>query len=162
MLSRSFMVAAAGTPADNCGVAGDFIDPLDWGLANAAAAGLGRVAVLRADRRFRASGRVPCGLRVISGRQPGLSGRWRLGVAALSRQGLDFRPRWRRVRGACPPIRVLAVDGPPRAPFGDEILKLPGSVVQVQTPTAILEWALPARYQPAACERLALAHWDPA
>jgi hypothetical protein len=156
------VVAAAGACADNCGVAGDFIDPVDWGLANAAAAGIGRMVAMRADHRFRTSGRVPCGLRVISGSQAGLSGRWRLGVASLSRRRLKFRPRWRRVRGACPPIRVLAVDGPPRAPRGDEILKLPGSIVQVQTPTAILEWALPARYQPAACARLELAHWDPA
>jgi hypothetical protein len=144
------------------GMDGDFIDPVDWGLANAAAVGIGRMATMRADRRFRASGRVPCGLRVIGGSQPGLSGRWRLGVASLSPRCLEFRPRWWRVLGACPPIEVLAVDGPPRAPCGDEILKLPGSVVQVQTPTATLEWALQARYQSAACARLALAHWDPA
>jgi len=117
---------------------------------------------MRADRRFRKSGRVQCGLRVIDGNQPGLSGRWRLGVASVSPRRLDFRRRWWRVLGECPPIEVFAVHGPPRAPFGDEILKLPGSVVQIQTPTATLEWALHDRYQSAAFARLEVAHWVPA
>ena len=64
--------------------------------------------------------------------------------------------------GACPPIEVIAVHGPPRAPTGDEILKLPGSIVQVQAPTATLEWALHDRYQSAAFARLKVAHWVPA
>ena len=45
--------------------------------------------------------------------------------------------------------------------FGHEILKLPGGIVQVQTPTANLEWALPDRYQSAAVARLKVAHWVP-
>jgi len=40
-------------------VASDFTDPVEWGLANAAGAGIGRVAMMHADRRFRKSGRVP-------------------------------------------------------------------------------------------------------
>jgi len=44
-------------------------------------------------------------------------------------------------------------------PSGDEILKLPGSVVQVQTPSAVLEWALHGRYQSPAFARLEVAHW---
>jgi len=150
-------------------VADDFVDPVDWGLANAAGFGIGRVTTMRADRRFRKSGRVQCGLRIIDGNQPGLSGRWRLGVAYVSPRRLDFRRRWWRVLGECPPIEVLAVHGPPRAPcgsprapFGDEILKLPGSIVQIQTPAAVLEWALRDRYQSAAFARLEVAHWVPA
>jgi hypothetical protein len=135
-------------------VANDFVDPFDWGLANAAGTGIARLTNVRADRRFRKSGRVLCGLRVIDGNQPGLSGRWRLGVASPSPGRLDFRPRWWRVRGECSPIEVFAVHGPPRVPAGDEILKLPGTVVQIQTPTATLEWALDARYQSASVERL--------
>jgi hypothetical protein len=143
-------------------VAGDFVDPVEWGLANAAGAGVGRVANMHADRRFRKSGRVRCGLRVIDGIQPGLSGRWLVGVASFSARGLDFRRRWWRVLGECPPIEVVAVHGPPRAPSGDEILKLPGSVVQIQTPTATLEWALHDRYESAALARLKVAQWVPA
>jgi hypothetical protein len=143
-------------------VANDFADPVEWGLANAAGAGIERVANMRANRRFRKSGRVQCGLRVIDGNQPGLSGRWRVGVASFSPRSLDFRRRWRRVLGECPPIEVIAVHGPPRAPSGDEILKLPGSIVQIQTPTATLEWALHDRYQSAAFARLKVAHWVPA
>jgi hypothetical protein len=150
-------------------VADDFVDPVDWGLANAAGFGIGRLAAMRADRRFLASGRVRCGLRVIDGKQPGLSGRWRVGVASVSRRRLKFgRSGW-RVFGECPPIAVLAVYGPPRAPhgsprspFGDEILKLPGSIIQIQAPAAVLEWALHDRYQSAAIARLGFARWVPA
>jgi len=117
---------------------------------------------MRADRRFRKSGRVQSGLRGIDGNQPGLSGRWRLGVASLSPRRLDFLRRWWHVLGECPPIEVFAVHGPPRAPFGNEILKLPGNVVQIQTPIATLEWALHERYQSAAFARLKIAHWVPA
>jgi hypothetical protein len=135
-------------------VAGDFVDPVEWGVANAAEAGIGLVVNMHADRRFRKSGRIRCGLRVIDGNQPGLSGRWRVGMASFSARRLDFRRRWRRVLGECPPIEVIAVHGPPRVLSGDEILKLPGSVVQIQTPTATLEWALHERYQSAAVTRL--------
>lgn len=150
-------------------MADDFVDPVDWGLANAAGFGIGRVAAWRADRRFLASGRVRCGLRVIDGTQPGLSGRWQAGVASVSRRRLEFRRRGWLVSGACPRIKVLAVHGPPRAPrgsprspFGDELLKLPGSIVQIQTPAAVLEWSLHDRYQSAAIARLGFAHWVPA
>lgn len=144
----------------------DFVDPVDWGLANAAGFGIGRAAAMRADRRFRESGRVTCGLRVIDGKQPGLSGRWQVGVASVSRRRLEFRRRGWWVFRECPLIKVLAVYGPPRArlgspgsPFGDEILKLPGSIVQIQTPAAVLEWTLHDRYQSAAIARLGFDHW---
>jgi hypothetical protein len=153
---------AAGPWPILASVADDFADAVEWGLANAAGAGIGRVANMHADRRFRKSGRVRCGLRVIDGNQPGLSGRWRVGVASFSARRLDFRRRGWRVFGECPPIEVVAVHGPPRAPFGDEILKLPGRVVQIQTPTATLEWALHDHYQPAAVARLKVAPWIPA
>jgi hypothetical protein len=143
-------------------VASDFTDPVELGLANAAGAGIGRVAMMHADRRFRKSGRVRCGLRVIDGNQPGLSGRWRVGVASFSVRRLEFLRRWWRVLGECPPIEVIAVHGPSRAPSGDEILKLPGSIVQIQTPTATLEWALHVRYQSAAVAQLKVAQWVPA
>ena len=143
-------------------MAGDFADPVEWGLANAARAGLGRAAIVRADRRFRKSGRVRCGLRVIDGNQPGLSGRWRVGVASFLPRRLHFLRRWRRVLGGCPPIEVVAVPGPPRAPSGREVLKLPGSIVQIQTPAATLECALPDRYRPAVLARLKVACWLPA
>lgn len=132
------------------GVGDNFTDPFEWGLSNAAGAGIGRLASMRADRRFRKSGRVRCGLRVIDGNQAGLSGRWLVGAASFSARRLDFLRRWRRVLGGCPPIEIVAVRGPPRAPWGNEILKLPGSIVQIQTPTATLEWALHDRYQSAA------------
>ena len=135
-------------------MASDFTDPVEWGLANAAGAGIGRVAMMHADRRFRKSGRVRCGLRVIDGSQPGLSDRWRLGVASVSRRRLNFRRRWWHGPGACPTIKVLAVHGPPRMPSGDEVLKLPGSIVRIQAPAATLEWALYGRYQSAAFARL--------
>ncbi len=51
---------------------------------------------------------------------------------------------------------------PGLSPFGDEILKLPGSIIQIQDPAAILEWALHDRYQSAAIARLGFARWVPA
>lgn len=154
-------MSAAGPEPILGSVDGDFTDPVEWGLANAAGAGIGRVASMRADRRFRKSGHARCGLRVIDGSQPGLSGRWRVGVASFSARRLDFRRRWWRVLGGCPPIEVVAIHGASRAPSGDEILKLPGSVVQIQTPTATLEWALRDRYLSAATARLKVAQWVP-
>jgi hypothetical protein len=79
-------------------------------------------------------------------------------VASVSRRRLGFRQRWWRARAECPPIKVLAVHGPPRALSGNEIMKLPGSIVRIQTPTATLEWALHHRYQSAAVARLEVAH----
>jgi hypothetical protein len=116
---------------------------------------------MRADRRFGKSGRIQCGLRVIDGNQPGLTGRWRVGTASVSRRRLNFRRRWGGVLGEWPPIEVFAVHGPPRVPFGHEILKLPGSIVRIQTPTATLEWAFHDRYQSAAFALLGIAHWVP-
>jgi hypothetical protein len=117
---------------------------------------------MRADRRFRKSGRFQCGLRVIDGHQPGLSVRWRVGVAFASPRCLDFFWRWWRVLDECPPIEVLAVREPPRAPLGNEILKLPGGVVQIQTPAANLEWALHDRYRSEVFARLEVVPWVPA
>jgi hypothetical protein len=159
---RGLSLPGTGRQPILASVASDFTDPVEWGLANGAGAVIRRAADMRADRRFRKSGRVQCGLRVIDGHQPGLAGRWRVGVASFSPQRLDFRRRWWRVLGECPPIEVFAVHGPPRAPSGDEILKLPGSVIQIQTPTATLEWALHERYQSAVIARLEIAHWVPA
>jgi hypothetical protein len=141
-------------------VAGDFIDPIDWGVTTAAGAGIERAVQARADLRFRKSGRIPCGVRVLDGNQPGLSGRWRVGVASVSHRRLDFRRRWWRALGECPPIEVFAVHGPPRGRSSDEVLKLPGSIVQVQTSTATLEWALNERYQSAVFARLEVAYWE--
>jgi hypothetical protein len=141
---------------------GDFTDPVEWGLANAAQAGIGHVVNMRADRTFKKSGRARCGLRVIDGNQPGLSGRWRVGVASFSARRLTFRRRGWRLLGECPPIQVVAIQGPARALAGDEVLKLPGGDVQILTPTATLEWALRDRYRPAAVERLKVAQRVPA
>ena len=55
-------------------------------------------------------------------------------------------------------VKVLAVHGPPRMPAGDEVLKLPGSIVRIQAPAATLEWALYGRYQSAALARLEVPH----
>jgi hypothetical protein len=64
--------------------------------------------------------------------------------------------------GTCPPIEVVAIHGPARAPVGKEILKLPGNIAQILTPTATLEWAIRDRYRPAAIARLKVAEQAPA
>jgi hypothetical protein len=127
--------------------------PSDFGGDVLATAADG-IARKRADRRFASEGLVTCSLRVIEGSQDGLGGRWRSGVAAVFPGRLDFRRSWWRGPGKVPPLQVTAVLGPARLPLAEERLKLPGGIVGVQTPTAVLEWSVPGRYRPAAIERL--------
>lgn len=102
-----------------------------------------------------ASGRVECSLKVMSGRQQGLSSRWRSGVAAISPGRLDFTPEpWQpRANRSLTHIVVL---GPGRPPSREELTWLPGDcwITELQTPTATLGWAVPARDLPWALERL--------
>jgi len=93
-----------------------------------------------------AKGRVECSLKVISGRQQGLSSRWRRGVAAISPGRLDFTSEWWSLK-ATGPVTHIAVLGPARPPSVEELAWLPGDcrVTELQTPTATLGWAVPVR-----------------
>lgn len=82
-------------------------------------------------------------------------------MAYFTARRLNFRQRWWRILGECPPVEVVAVHGPPRAPSGSEILKLPGSVVQIRTPTATLEWSVRDRYRSAVTARLKVDYGVP-
>ncbi len=97
-------------------------------------------------RRLARKGRVPCSLRVITGNQAGLSKRWQQGVAALSAGRLGFRRRWRRAFTSCPPVEVVAVRGPTRMPTANEVFKVPGPIVQIETPSAVLECGVLSGY----------------
>jgi len=97
-------------------------------------------------RRLARKGRVPCSLRVITGSQAGLSKRWQQGVAVLSAGGLGFRRRWWRAFASCPPVEVVAVRGPARMPAANEVFKVPGPIVQVETPSAVLECGILSGY----------------
>jgi len=108
-------------------------------------------------RRLARRGRVPCSLRVISGNQAGLSRRWQQGVAALSAGRLRFRRRWWRAFTSCPPVEVVAVRGPVRGPSANEIFKVPGPIVQIQTPTAVLECGILNGYLQTALDLLGVA-----
>jgi hypothetical protein len=104
-----------------------------------------------------ADGRVECSLKVNSGHQRGLPECWRSGMAAISPGRLDFT--WdRRPIGASGPVTVsyIAVLGPARAPSTDELTWLPDDcrIAELQTPTAMLDWAVPARDLPWAVEQL--------
>jgi hypothetical protein len=104
-----------------------------------------------------AEGRIACSLKVTSGHQQGLSERWRYGVAAISPGRLDFT-RDRRPVGASGPVTIayLAVLAPARVPSTDELTRLPDDcrIAGLQSPTAMLDWAVPARDLPWALQQL--------
>ena len=104
-----------------------------------------------------AAGRVECSLKVGSGHQRGLSERWRSGVAAISPGRLDFTPD-RLSIGAAGPLTIsyIAVLGPARVPSMGELTFLPDDcrIAELQTPTAMLHWAVSARDLPWALDQL--------
>jgi hypothetical protein len=116
---------------------------------------LGEHLVHRQAGHALASGRVECSLKVMRGRQQGLSSRWRNGVAAVSPGRLDFTPQSWPPR-ANRPLTHIVVLGPGRPLSGEELTRLPGDcwITELQTPTATLGWAVPAGDLPWALERL--------
>jgi hypothetical protein len=91
-------------------------------------------------------GRLGCSLKVMSGRQQGLSPRWRRGAVVISSGRLDFTPEqgWPRAAQA---ITHLVVLDPSRPPSMEELTWLPTDwlITELQTPAATLGWAVPAR-----------------
>jgi hypothetical protein len=91
-------------------------------------------------------GRLGCSLKVMSGRQLGLSPRWRHGAVVISPGRLDFTPEqpWPTATRA---ITHLVVLGPPRPPSMEELPWLPTDwlITELQTPAATIGWAVPAR-----------------
>jgi hypothetical protein len=116
---------------------------------------IGLVKRRRADRRM-SRGRFDCALKVISGGHRGLSQRWRHVAATAAPGRLDIRGHWWRLFRAIPPITVIDVRGPVRPPSARENWSLAGScrIIEIQTPTATLGWAVPGHYLPGALERL--------
>jgi len=104
----------------------------------------------RVGARYRAEGRIECGLRVVTGEVPGLSKRWRHGLARLDDNALIFGQGrlGGYVRGRAPHATDVRVSGPlqwdrkpkPRewiaiAPWG-HVFRAPqpgGAVVEVLT-----------------------------
>lgn len=109
--------------------------------------------------RYSRRGQVECGFRVVDGQLPGLTGRWRHGVATLGLKEIAFVGtvgglRFLKRR----PVR-FAVEHVDRSdlhqPTGLELLSVnpAASVVRLTTPSAILEWAVVGQV-PWAIERL--------
>jgi hypothetical protein len=110
----------------------------------------------RADRLL-CRGRVDCALRVISGGQRGLSPRWRHVTATVSSGRLELRGRWWRLFRRLAPVVVVGVRGPVRRPSGKEwfwSLASACRIVEIETPTATLGWAVPGDYLEGALEQL--------
>jgi hypothetical protein len=129
-------------------------------LGDLAAEGLLRKPIARlrrraADRRM-SRGQLDCALKVLNGSQAGLSPRWRHVRAAASPGLLDARGHWWRLFHAIPTIRIVAVRGPVRPPAAEEEWWLAASchIVELQTPTAIVSWAVIGDYLPWALARL--------
>jgi hypothetical protein len=102
------------------------------------------------------SGRLDCAFKVVSGNQRGLSRRWRHVRATVSPGRLDARGHWWRLFRATPTVSIVAVRGPARRPTDAEKRSLAAScrIVELQTPTAIVSWAVVGDYLPAALAQL--------
>jgi hypothetical protein len=137
---------------------GSILDRVDF-LGGLIGESLGRtLRRLRADRRLR-SGRLECSLRVVSGPQDGLSRRWRHVVAAVSPGRLEFCRYWPWFSGS-QTIDIVSLHGPPRRPSSREwwlSLAPTCRVVEVHTPTAVVEWAVLDHYLPWTLDRLRTA-----
>jgi len=55
---------------------------------------------------------------------------------------------------------VVAVRGPVRGPAADEIFKVPGPIIQVQTPTAVLECGIFSDYLQTALDLLGVGELE--
>jgi hypothetical protein len=109
----------------------------------------------RADGRM-SRGNVDCALKVMNGSQRGLSRRWRQMSATVSAGRLDVRGHWWRGFRVIPPVSVVAVRSPALlAAAWDDWALAPGClVVELQTPSATLAWAVIADRLPGALEQL--------
>lgn len=114
-----------------------------------------RVKRRRADGRM-SRGKVDCALKVMSGSQRGLSRRWRQVSATVSPGRLDVRGHWWRLFRAIPPVTVVAVRSPARlTTTWDDWTLAPGCrIVEIQTPTATLAWAMIGHRLSGALEQL--------
>ncbi len=139
----------------------------DTGAAGGALIGSGLGAFLVARlyiparaRSYAKHEQVECGLRVVVGEQQGLGPRWRHGLGTLTPGVLTFRSTvggMRFLRRAPITVEVLQIDGSrPRTTRWREALHVsPGTeVVEIVTPSAQLEWAVPAPRMRWAMERL--------
>jgi hypothetical protein len=107
-----------------------------------------------------------CSLRVIAGRQEGLSDGWRDGQASVYPRGLDFEASFHAkdgvpaaLRTSPPPISVTvraAATARQRQPSDAETRKVnaDSQIVELTTDTATLEWAVPTKKLKAALERV--------
>jgi len=107
----------------------------------------------RRAKRHEDDGRAEIALRVSVGQQPGLTGRWRRGLATLSPEHIDFAPivgGLRILRRAPVQIPVVSIDEKePRKPGGKEVFRIGREcrIVILVTPTGALELAVPEPYK---------------
>ncbi len=107
-------------------------------------------------RRLAKRNRLECGLRVVDGSLPGLSRRWRHGIAGLSQGEISFRPflppgvRIYRPFARQVNVSVQWIASEPRKVNLREAWSvLPGlDVLTVTTPDARIEWAVSPGLRP--------------
>lgn len=142
-----------------------FLDDTGAAVGGLIGGGLGALLVARfyfpaRARRYAEQEQVECGLRIVAGEQPGLAPRWRHGVGTLTPGLLAFRSTvggMRFLRRTPITVEVLQIDGSrPRMTRWREALHVsPGTeVIELVTPSARLEWAVPGQWMGWARERL--------
>ena len=102
----------------------------------------------RRARKYARQGQVECALRVIAGHEPALGHRWQHGLGTLALGELTFRGTVggiRFARRSPTTVEVAQIDRSTRTTgWGEAWSITPGlEVVQLVTPSARLEWALP-------------------
>jgi hypothetical protein len=114
-----------------------------------------RLKRMRADRRF-AEGHLECAFKVIEGSHRGLSPRWGHVVADVSPGRLELRRHWWRLFWRLEAVTAVEVRGPARRPSGKELGSLAAGcrIVEIQTPTATLGWAVLGDYLGGAVDQL--------
>ncbi|GLZ41088.1 hypothetical protein [Actinokineospora sp. NBRC 105648] len=102
----------------------------------------------RRATRYAERGQLECGFRVLQGHQDGLTTGWRHGLATLAVDHITFVATIGGVRFLKRQPIHLTVEGvnadTPRQPSGREIISASPvtRVIQLRTPTAVLEWAI--------------------
>jgi uncharacterized MnhB-related membrane protein len=120
----------------------------------------GRFFVRARSRKLTARHKAEVGLRVVDGHQPGLGPRWRHGVGTLVPGRLDFRGtvggvRFLRRAPITIDVKQIDRDIPRTTGLREALSVMPGTeVVQLITPTARLEWAVPGPQIDWAIEKL--------
>ena len=145
-MPERFPGSSAERPAPCCG---DLFSSI-WlvsGMPTEQSGAVFNIAGRRLERLAK-RGETECVLRIVSGTHLGLSHQWKHVLVCVTARHLTARPfiwQTRFLRPSATPIEVdvTEVHGR-RGPYGRELWSMTNAeIVEVHTPTSVLEWAIP-------------------